>query len=75
MFGDITYENAYVTYSHIRKLKCCQVAAMVQGRGTKVREHHKRSSTPAPLRAMKRVWKKSLSQGMHETREGVKDQD
>lgn len=75
MVGNIRYENAYVTYSHIRKPKCYQVAAMVQGRGTKVREHDKRSSTPAPLRAMKRVWKKSLSQGMHEMTEGVKDQD
>lgn len=48
--------------------KCCQVAAMVQGRGTKVQEHDKRSSTPAPLRDMKRVWMESLSQGMHEMR-------
>lgn len=48
--------------------KCCQVAAMVQGRGTKVREHDKRRSTPAPLRDRKRVWMESLSQGMHEMR-------
>lgn len=75
MVGDIRYEKAYVTCPHIQKPKCYQVAAMVQGRGTKVREHDKRSSTSVSLRAMKRVWKKSLSQGMHEMREGVKDQD
>ncbi|POS68814.1 hypothetical protein DHEL01_v212792 [Diaporthe helianthi] len=48
---------------------------MVQGRGIKVREHDERSSTPAPLRSTKRVWEKSLSQGKHETSEGVKGQD
>lgn len=42
--------------------------------GPKVREHDKRSSTPAPLRDVKRVWMESLSQGMARD-EGVKDQD